>query len=97
MNTDNNTNEYSRIVSTFKKLIIYLVEGLTVAVIIYLVFNKTQEHLLYITLTAAASLALIDTFASGITLPLRQGIGFTVGAFGISGITGLPFVGVPTM
>src|SRR5438132_11150022 len=64
-----------------KSLIKYLLEGLAVAVAVYLIPKHAVEAnaIALIALTAAAMFAILDTFAPLIAIGARQGAGFGLG------------------
>lgn len=65
-----------------KRLLKYMVEGGAVAVVAWIVPNKKPsiEEVLIISITAAATFAVLDMFAPSIASSARQGTGFGLGA-----------------
>ena len=64
-----------------KSLIKYLMEGLAVAVAVYLIPTKkiTYQEIVLIALTAGAIFALLDVFSPSIGTGVRQGSGLAIG------------------
>ncbi|MAE83975.1 MAG: hypothetical protein CMB80_14635 [Flammeovirgaceae bacterium] len=62
----------------------YFVEGAMVALAAFVIpSRKTQlnwEEIAMIALTAAATFAILDMYASGLASSARQGVGFGIGA-----------------
>jgi hypothetical protein len=74
-----------------KRAIKYVVEGLGVAVAMYLIGkNKfAMEEILLVALTAAALFAILDLMSPSISYAARQGAGFGLGA----NLVGFPNMG----
>ena len=74
-----------------KRAVKYLVEGLGVAVAMYLIGkNKFQmEEILLVGLVAASLFAILDLMAPSISYAARQGAGFGLGA----NLVGFPNMG----
>jgi ABC-type Co2+ transport system permease subunit len=80
-------------VNDFLKLAIkYLIEGLVVAAVAYIIPRKELdlEEISVIALMAAATFAILDVFIPAAATSSRQGIGFAVGT-GLTG--GVKFMG----
>ena len=77
----------------FQQLFKYLVEGLGVALAVYLVpYNQLQlNEIVLIALIAAATFALLDQFSPGIGYGVRYGSGFGIGyrQVGMGGVVGM--------
>tara|TARA_B100001123_G_scaffold444788_1_gene594561 strand:- start:665 stop:991 length:327 start_codon:yes stop_codon:yes gene_type:complete len=73
-----------------KRLVKYLLEGLAVALVAYYIPQKKMklEEIAMISLTAAATFAILDLWAPTLGTWSRQGAGFGVGA----GLVGFPAV-----
>lgn len=69
-----------------KRLVKYLIEGLIVAIVSYVLLKKgsSLEQTIIIGLVAAASFALLDTFAPSISAATKSGVGLALGT-GIGG------------
>jgi len=65
-----------------RRLIKYFIEGLAVAIVAYcLPKNKmSMDNVLVISLTAAATFAILDMFTPSISNSARMGTGFGIGA-----------------
>lgn len=81
----------------------YLVEGGAVAVAAYFIPRKKMslQEIVMIALTAAAVFAILDLYAPGVGVAVRQGAGFGIGA-PLVGFGGVPigtasFPGVPAI
>ncbi len=70
-----NTNEL------IKRIIKYLVEGIMVALVTFVVPKKSMnmEEIALIALTAAATFAILDTYIPSMGVSARQGTGLGVG------------------
>lgn len=70
----------------------YLIEGGAVAVAAYFIPRKkmTLQEIVMIALTAAAVFAILDLYAPGVGVAVRQGAGFGIGA-PLVGFGGVPF------
>ena len=81
-------NELSDLQSAFdlqevvKRAVKYLIEGGAVAVAAYYIPKKQMnvEEIVMIAITAAATFALLDMYATSIGNAARQGTGFGIGA-----------------
>lgn len=66
------------------RMLKYLAEGLSVAFAAYIVPTRGKQlrwdEILMISVTAAATFAVIDAFAPSISPHARQGTGFSIGA-----------------
>lgn len=65
------------------RLVKYLVEGLAVAMAVFLIPAKAKlpmDEVLLIALVAAAAFAVLDLFAPSVGYSARQGAGFGLGA-----------------
>ena len=73
-----------------KRLVKYLLEGLAVALVAYYIPQKKMklEEIAMISLTAAATFAILDLWAPSVGSWSRKGAGFGVGA----GLVGFPAV-----
>jgi ABC-type Co2+ transport system permease subunit len=76
-----------------KKAIKYIVEGIIVALAAYVIPKQSLkiEEIVVIALTAAATLAVLDTFIPSMGASSRQGAGLAIGT-GLAG--GLRVVGM---
>ncbi len=76
-----------------KKAIKYIVEGIIVALAAYVIPKQSLkiEEVVVIALTAAATLAVLDTFIPSMGVSSRQGAGLAIGT-GLAG--GLRTVGM---
>ena len=76
-----------------KKAIKYIVEGIIVALAAYVIPKQSLkiEEVIVIALTAAATLAVLDTFIPSMGASSRQGAGLAIGT-GLAG--GLRVVGM---
>lgn len=65
-----------------RRVLKYLIEGLAVAIAAYYIPKKKMagKDIMMIGVTAAATFALLDTFAPIISLTARRGAGFGIGA-----------------
>lgn len=79
-----------------KKAIKYLIEGLAVAIAAFYIPRKKMnlQEIAIVSLTAAASLAILDLLAPAVGSGARQGAGFGIGA-SLVGIN--RFIGVPAL
>lgn len=70
----------------FTRIVKYLIEGIAVAAVAYLLPSKTLswEEVSLLALTAAAIFAILDLVAPAISSGARQGVGLATG-FGIMG------------
>ena len=71
-----NTNEI------IKRFIKYIVEGLMVAIAAYVIPKKSMnlEEVACLSLTAAATFAILDTYIPSMGVSARSGAGFGLGA-----------------
>jgi len=71
-----NTNEM------IKRIIKYLVEGLMIASAAYVIPKKSMnmEEIALLSLTAAATFAILDTYIPSMGVGARSGAGFGIGA-----------------
>jgi len=71
-----------------KRIIKYLVMGITISIICLIVPRKPLqlEEILSITLVAASVFAICDTFLPSISGPIENGIGFSLGSTLAGGI-----------
>lgn len=71
-----NTNEM------IKRIIKYLVEGLMIAIAAYVIPKKSMnmEEIALLSLTAAATFAILDTYIPSMGVGARSGAGFGIGA-----------------
>lgn len=78
-----------------QRLVKYLLEGLAVAVVAYYLPSRklNLQEIGLVALTAAATFAVLDQFAPGVSPGARLGSGFGIGA-NLVGYSGL---GVPMM
>ena len=90
MNSENSQGQ-----EVFKRLVKYVIEGLAVALVTFVIPKQSLdlEEVVMIALTAAATFAVLDTFSPAIASGARKGTGFGVG-LGLSGysIGGNPMV-----
>jgi ABC-type Co2+ transport system permease subunit len=65
-----------------KRLIKYIVEGLMVAIAAYVIPKKSMnlEEVACLSLTAAATFAILDTYIPSMGVSARTGAGFGLGA-----------------
>lgn len=78
------------IAEVVRRLIKYLIEGLAVAVVAYLIPRGRRlrlEEILVISVTAAATFAILDMFTPSIGSAARMGAGFGIGG-NIAGFPG---------
>ena len=71
-----------------KKIIIYLIEGLVVAVASFVIPKKTLniEEVVIIALTAAATFSVLDVFIPSMGVSARGGAGFGLGTGLVGGL-----------
>jgi hypothetical protein len=71
-----------------KKAIKYIVEGIIVAIAAYVIPKQSLkiEEVVVIALTAAATLAVLDTFIPSMGVSSRQGAGLAIGTGLVGGI-----------
>jgi ABC-type Co2+ transport system permease subunit len=65
-----------------KRIIKYLVEGLMVAIAAYAIPKRSlnMEEIILISLTAAATFSILDTYIPSMGVTARSGAGFGIGA-----------------
>lgn len=65
-----------------KRMIKYLVEGLMVAIAAYAIPKRSlnMEEIILISLTAAATFSILDTYVPSMGVTARSGAGFGIGA-----------------
>jgi len=65
-----------------KRIIKYLVEGLMVAIAAYAIPKRSLniEEIVLISLTAAATFSILDTYVPSMGVTARSGAGFGIGA-----------------
>ena len=65
-----------------KRIIKYLVEGLMVAIAAYAIPKRSLniEEIILISLTAAATFSILDTYVPSMGVTARSGAGFGIGA-----------------
>ena len=65
-----------------KRIIKYLVEGLMVAIAAYAIPKRSLnvEEIILISLTAAATFSILDTYIPSMGVSARSGAGFGIGA-----------------
>jgi threonine/homoserine efflux transporter RhtA len=65
-----------------KRIVKYLVLGLIVAVISYIIPKKSLniEEIAVVALSSASTFAILDTFLPSVSASAKQGLGFVVGA-----------------
>lgn len=65
-----------------KRVIKYLVEGLMVAIAAYAIPKRSLnvEEIILISLTAAATFSILDTYIPAMAVSARSGAGFGIGA-----------------
>jgi ABC-type Co2+ transport system permease subunit len=65
-----------------KRIIKYLVEGLMVAIAAYAIPKRSLniEEIILISLTAAATFSILDTYIPSMGVTVRSGAGFGIGA-----------------
>jgi ABC-type Co2+ transport system permease subunit len=65
-----------------KRIIKYLVEGLMIAIAAYVIPKKSMnmEEIALLSLTAAATFAILDTYIPSMGVGARSGAGFGIGA-----------------
>lgn len=64
---------------TLTRIVKYLIEGLVVAVVAYLLDKLKMEEVLLLSLTAASIFALLDVLAPSISSTVRGGVGYGIG------------------
>ena len=64
---------------TLTRIVKYLIEGLVVAVVAYLLEKLKMEEVLLLSLTAASIFALLDVLAPSISSTVRGGVGYGIG------------------
>jgi len=71
-----------------KKVIKYLLEGLVVALVAYVIPKASLkvEEIVVIALTAAATFAVLDTFLPSVASSAKNGLGFAIGSSLAGGI-----------
>lgn len=71
-----------------KRAIKYLVEGGAVAIAAFIIPKRkmANKEILLIAVTAAAVLAILDTFSPGVAIGARHGAGFGIGAGLVGGL-----------
>ena len=71
-----------------KRAIKYIIEGIIVALAAYVIPKKSLdvEEVVVIALTAAATLAVLDTFVPSIGVSSRQGAGLAIGTGLVGGL-----------
>lgn len=81
------------ITELIKRIIKYLVEGFMVSVVCYIIPKRSLnlEEIALISLTAAATFCILDTYLPSFSVPSRSAAAAGVG-FGLVG--GLPVVGI---
>ena len=74
-----------------KRVIKYLVEGLMVAIVAFVIPQKPlkMEEIAIIALMAAATFSILDTFIPSMGVSARSGAGFGIGA----NLVGFPRIG----
>ena len=72
-----------------KRSIKYLIEGLIIAIVAYVIPKQKMniEEIIIIGLTAAVVFSMLDTYLPAIAVSARTGVGFGVG----SALVGFPF------
>ena len=75
-----------------KRLVKYLVEGLMVAIAAYAIPKRSLnlDEVLLISLTAAATFSVLDTYVPSMGVSARSGAGFGIGA----NLVGFPRMGM---
>ena len=65
-----------------KRIVKYLVEGIIIAVICYVIPKKSlnMEEVTVIAISASAIFAILDTFMPSVSASAKQGLGFAIGA-----------------
>ena len=73
-----------------KRIVKYLIEGVMVAIAAFVIPQKTlkMDEIMLISLTAAATFSILDTYVPSLAISARSGAGFGIGA---------NLVGFPTM
>ena len=66
---------------TLTRIVKYVIEGLVVALVAFLLPSKSlgREEVLLLALTAAAIFALLDVMAPSISSTVRGGVGYGIG------------------
>lgn len=69
------------IVEFIKRIIKYLVEGLVIAIVAYSLPSKSLniEEIILISLTAACTFSILDTYLPSISVTARSGAGLGIG------------------
>jgi ABC-type Co2+ transport system permease subunit len=75
-----------------RRVVIYLVEGLMVAIAAYAIPKRSLnlDEVLLISLTAAATFSVLDTYVPSMGVSARSGAGFGIGA----NLVGFPRMGM---
>ena len=65
-----------------KRIIKYLIQGLIIAIVCFAVHKRSLnvEEIVFISLTAAATFSILDTYLPSIAVSARTGAGFGIGA-----------------
>jgi ABC-type Co2+ transport system permease subunit len=84
-------NNWEDISEIIKRIIKYLVEGLMVAIVAFVIPQKPlkMEEIAIIALMAAATFSILDTFIPSMGVSARSGAGFGIGA----NLVGFPRLG----
>jgi uncharacterized membrane protein len=71
-----------------KRIIKYLVQGLMVAIVAFAIPKRSLnlDEIAIISLTAAATFSILDTFLPSMAAPARFGAGFSIGSKLVGGI-----------
>jgi hypothetical protein len=87
------TKMFSDFSGIIEKVIKYIIEGMAVGMVAYLLPRKkmSRDEVLVIGLTAAAVFAILDLFAPLVGASARAGAGFAAGV-GLTGPGGIPMV-----
>tara|TARA_B100000963_G_C22387891_1_gene563122 strand:+ start:446 stop:697 length:252 start_codon:yes stop_codon:yes gene_type:complete len=65
-----------------KRIVKYLIEGVMVAIAAFVIPQKTlkMDEIMLISLTAAATFSILDTYVPSLAISARSGAGFGIGA-----------------
>ena len=65
-----------------KRIVKYLIEGVMVAIAAFVIPQKTLklDEIMLISLTAAATFSILDTYVPSLAISARSGAGFGIGA-----------------
>ena len=81
-------NSLINIAELVKRVIKYLVEGLMVAIVAFAIPKRSLnlDEIAIISLTAAATFSILDTYLPSMAAPARLGAGFSIGSKLVGGM-----------